>query len=89
MPTPKPRPLWDELETAHIAMQRQLNANRAGLLAQELVDGQPCPVCGAVHHPHPAALPQNHVTEKSAGGIHEKTLTAQRRKNRRRQPRRR
>ena len=32
-----------------------------------------------MHHPHPAALPQDHVTEKALEG-HEKTLTAQRRK---------
>ena len=68
----------DEAETEYTAMQRQLNANRAGLLAQELQAGSPCPVCGSRQHPKIAELPKNHVTEKELEQ-REKLLMNQRR----------
>lgn len=68
----------DEAENEYISMQRQLNANRAGLLAQELHAGSPCPVCGSRQHPKIAELPKNHVTEKQLEQ-REKSLIEQRR----------
>lgn len=68
----------DEAENEYISMQRQLNANRAGLLAQELHAGSPCPVCGSRQHPRIAELPKNHVTEKQLEQ-REKSLAEQRR----------
>ncbi|WP_248242582.1 AAA family ATPase [Microbacterium kunmingense] len=39
---------------AVVSLLRRRAADRAGGLAADLVDGEACPVCGSVEHPHPA-----------------------------------
>ena len=36
---------------------------QAGFLAENLTEGMACPVCGATHHPHKAALTENAITQ--------------------------
>lgn len=52
-----------QLEAQYAQQAKEAESNRlAIMLATELQEGQPCSVCGSVHHPQPAHI-QNHTTQ--------------------------
>ena len=52
-----------EAGTARDRLERAFLDAQAGLLAQGLAEGIPCPVCGSTHHPAKAALPRTAPTQ--------------------------
>ena len=63
-----------EYETAvqdRMQAERRYENSRAGLLASKLVEGEKCPVCGSVHHPEPAQLTEDSITEDELNKLKE------------------
>lgn len=40
-----------------------LEFSRAGILAEKLIEGEKCPVCGSTHHPEPAVRNETDISE--------------------------
>ena len=53
----------DDARTRRDALERAFLDAQAGLLAESLVEGAPCPVCGSTHHPARALLPHTAPTQ--------------------------
>ena len=53
-----------EADAAYTRAKEGYYRSQAGLLAAELEKGKPCPVCGSLEHPHPAALSAAAVTRE-------------------------
>ena len=62
---------------AYESLYRAFLDEQAGVLARELAEGTPCPVCGAVHHPAPAQTSGHAPTEAELKKAKQRSETAQ------------
>ena len=56
--------VFEEAEQKYKDARKAYEYSMAGILASELTDGEPCPVCGSLSHPSPAVLSPSDVTKE-------------------------
>ena len=66
------REKFNQAESERAHAERVLENSRAGILADNLVMGEPCPVCGSREHPCPAKLPEESISEEVYKNLEEK-----------------
>jgi len=55
---------YEKANAERINAEKIIDGNKAGILAKDLQEGQECPVCGSVHHPKLATLPDTSISEE-------------------------
>ena len=73
---------YDAAEEVRKGAEKRLEESRAGILASGLEEGEKCPVCGSIHHPQPAQLAADAITEEEYKELQDKTARLLEEKNR-------
>ena len=68
----------DDAHARQITLERAFLDAQAGLLAESLVEGAPCPVCGSTHHPARALLPHTAPTQAQVEAARQAVAAADR-----------
>ena len=77
----KAREKYEAIREKRMEAERILENCRAGILAKDLEEGQKCPVCGSVHHPELASLPERSITEEELEKYESRESTLQEQKD--------
>lgn len=54
----------ENADAGYTSVKKKFYLSQSGILAQTLEEDVPCPVCGSVHHPSPAVLSEESVTQE-------------------------
>lgn len=68
----------DEARARQNTLERAFLDAQAGLLAESLTEGAPCPVCGSTHHPARALLPHTAPTQAQVEAARQSAAAADR-----------
>lgn len=66
----------EALRSEHSAKQKAFRDEQAGIMAEKLSEGEPCPVCGSVHHPQKAVKSEKAPTEAEVNAAERKAKAA-------------
>lgn len=66
---------WEQAKVVADQAERDYLDAQAGILAENLTEGKPCPVCGSVHHPAKAVRPAQAPTQAEWNRLREAEKT--------------
>lgn len=56
--------VYNEVNSKFLNYEQLFFSGQAGILAKDLEENTPCPVCGSLHHPKPATLSNSAISQK-------------------------
>ena len=68
--------MYEEALDAYNDAHKRHNMSLLGAMVDDLQDGCPCPLCGSIEHPHPAAKESGAPTKKEVDSLKKKSDTA-------------